>query len=199
MLILLAAGVFKSSSSYQPRPWVLDSLVSSGGSSSGLQQWYGTCLRTTDPLEILTCCEVWPATLITTTVMNSLHDHSASDPSTSNGWRIGRYKFFLIVAGVTFVYEWIPEVIAQFLQIFTFVCWIAPNNVIVNQVFGGQTGLGILPISFDWSTITGFLLSPLQTPAFVIVNVGLGLVFMTIGCAGLAYGGPEFYKYLPIR
>jgi hypothetical protein len=131
--------------------------------------------------------------------MNSLHDHSASDPSTSNGWRIGRYKFFLIVAGATFVYEWIPEVIAQFLQIFTFVCWIAPNNVVVNQVFGGQTGLGILPISFDWSTITGYLLSPLQTPAFVIVNVGMGLIFMTIGCAGLAYGGPEFYKYLPIR
>uniref|UniRef100_L2FRZ5 Small oligopeptide opt family n=1 Tax=Colletotrichum fructicola (strain Nara gc5) TaxID=1213859 RepID=L2FRZ5_COLFN len=117
---------------------------------------------------------VWPATLVTTTVMNSLHDHS------------------------TFVYEWIPEVFAQFLQIFTFVCWIAPNNVVVNQVFGGQTGLGLIPISFDWSTISGFLLSPLQTPAFAIANVGIGIIIMMLGCIGLAWGGPEFYRYLPI-
>ncbi|KAJ9133870.1 Oligopeptide transporter OPT-like protein [Pleurostoma richardsiae] len=141
---------------------------------------------------------VWPATLITTTVMYSLHDHSPSDPSTTNGWRIGRYKFFLIAALCTFVYEWIPQVFAQFLQIFTFVCWIAPNNVVVNQIFGGQTGLGLIPISFDWSTISGFLLSPLQTPAFAIANVGLGIIVMMLGCIGLAWAGPEFYRYLPI-
>ncbi|GJC83532.1 sexual differentiation process protein isp4 [Colletotrichum liriopes] len=141
---------------------------------------------------------VWPATLITTTVMHSLHDHSSSDPALTNGWRIGRYKFFLIVAAATFVYEWIPEVFAQFLQIFTFVCWIAPNNVVVNQVFGGQTGLGLIPISFDWSIISGYLLSPLQTPAFAIANVGVGIIIMLVGCVGLAWAGPEFYRYLPI-
>ena len=142
---------------------------------------------------------VWPATLISTTVTYSLHDHSPSDPAATNGWKIGRYMFFLIVAASTFCYEWIPQVMAQFLQIFTFVCWIAPENVAVNQVFGGLTGLGILPISFDWNIISGFLLSPLQTPAFAIANVGVGIIFMLIGCIGLAYAGPEYYKYLPIR
>jgi OPT family small oligopeptide transporter len=141
---------------------------------------------------------VWPATLITCTIIHSLHDHAPSDPARTNGWRIGRYKFFLLVALITYFYEWIPQVIAQFLQIFTFVCWIAPNNVIVNQVFGGQTGLGILPISFDWSVISGFLLSPLQTPAFAVMNVAAGLIFMLIGCIGLTYAGPEMYQYLPI-
>ncbi|KAM0815583.1 hypothetical protein AB5N19_01382 [Seiridium cardinale] len=141
---------------------------------------------------------VWPATLIFTTVMYSLHDHSPSNPSTSNGWRIGRYKFFLIVALCTFCYEWIPQVMATFLQVFTFVCWIAPENVVVNQVFGGQTGLGLLPISFDWSIVTGFLGSPLQTPAFAIFNVGAGILIMMIGCIGMAYAGPDFMKYLPI-
>ncbi|KAF7554266.1 hypothetical protein G7Z17_g3043 [Cylindrodendrum hubeiense] len=141
---------------------------------------------------------IWPATLVTTTVMLSLHDHSPSDPAATNGWKIGRYLFFLIVASATFVYEWIPTVIAQFLSVFTFVTWIAPQNVIVNQVFGGQTGLGILPLSFDWSTISGYLLSPLQTPAFAILNVAAGIVMMVIGCAGLAWAGPEFYRYLPI-
>ncbi|ROV88351.1 hypothetical protein VSDG_09400 [Cytospora chrysosperma] len=141
---------------------------------------------------------VWPATLIFTTVMHTLHDHSPADPGLTNGWRIGRYKFFLLVAAATFCYEWIPQVMAQFLQIFTFATWIAPNNVLVNQLLGGQTGIGLLPISFDWATITGFLLSPLQTPAFAIANVGVGIIVMMLGSIGLTYAGPEFYKYLPI-
>lgn len=141
---------------------------------------------------------VWPATLIFATVMNTLHDHSPTDPSTTNGWKIGRYKFFLIVAAATFCYEWIPQVIAQFLQLFIFACWIAPNNVLVNQLLGGQTGVGLIPISFDWSIISGFLLSPLQTPAFAIFNVGVGILLMMLGSVGLAFGGPDFYKYLPI-
>ncbi|KAH6896503.1 OPT family small oligopeptide transporter [Thelonectria olida] len=141
---------------------------------------------------------IWPATLVTTTVMNSLHDHSASDPAFTNGWKVGRYVFFLIVALSTFCYEWLPTVMAKFLSLFTFICWIAPNNVVVNQVFGGQTGLGIIPLSFDWSTISGYLYSPLQTPAFAVMNVAAGIVLMVIGCAGLAWAGPDYYRYLPI-
>ncbi|KAI1841653.1 hypothetical protein JX265_009332 [Neoarthrinium moseri] len=141
---------------------------------------------------------VWPATLIYTTVMYSLHDHSPSDPSLTNGWRIGRYKFFLLVALGCFCYEWIPQVMATFLQVFTFVCWIAPENVVVNQIFGGQTGLGLIPLSFDWSIVTGFLGSPLQTPAFALLNVAAGVVIMMLGCIGLAWAGPDFMQYLPI-
>ncbi|POR35425.1 Uncharacterized protein TPAR_04380 [Tolypocladium paradoxum] len=141
---------------------------------------------------------VWPATLITCTVMYSLHDHGRSDPSQTNGWKIGRYSFFLIVALATFVWEWFPLVIAPFLSYFMWATWIAPSNVIVNQLFGGNTGLGLIPISFDWSSVTAFLNSPLQTPAFAILNVAAGLLLTTLGAIGLAYGGPEFYKYLPL-
>ncbi|TQS31792.1 hypothetical protein Golomagni_07914, partial [Golovinomyces magnicellulatus] len=141
---------------------------------------------------------VWPANLITTTVMYSLHDHRASDPSQTNGWKIGRYRFFLIVAVATFCWQWVPQVLAQFLQLFMFPVWIAPNNVVVNQIFGGQTGLGLLPISFDWSVVTGFLLSPLQSPAFAIANVAGGIFTMVLGIIGLNWAGPEFYQYLPL-
>lgn len=141
---------------------------------------------------------VWPETLITTTVMYSLHDHRPSDPAQTNGWKVGRYKFFLIVALCTFVWQWVPQVFAIFLQLFMFPVWIAPTNVVVNQIFGGQTGLGILPISFDWSVISGFLLSPLQTPAFALANIGAGISIMFIGVIGLAWGGPEYYRYLPL-
>ncbi|PNY24300.1 Sexual differentiation process protein isp4 [Tolypocladium capitatum] len=142
---------------------------------------------------------VWPKTLITATVMHSLHNHEPADPASTNGWRIGRYKFFLIVAACVFIWEWVPQVFATCLQLFIFATWIAPNNVVVNQLFGGQTGLGLLPISFDWNTVIGFLNSPLQVPSFSLLNMALGLLICTIGTIGLAYGGPDYYKYLPIR
>jgi len=141
---------------------------------------------------------VWPATLITCTVMYSLHDHRASDPSQTNGWKIGRYSFFLLVALLTFAWEWFPLVIAPFLSYFMWATWIAPENVVINQLFGGNTGLGLIPISFDWSSVTAFLSSPLQTPAFAIGNVAVGLLLSTLGAIGLAYGGPEYYRYLPM-
>lgn len=60
----------------------------------------------------------------------------------------------MLVSAVTFCYEWIPNVMANFLvYLGTFPTWIAPNNVAVNQAFGGVTGIGILPISLDWSGV----------------------------------------------
>ena len=37
---------------------------------------------------------------------------------------------------------------------FTWVCWIAPNNVVINSLFGGVSGLGMSGISFDWVMIS---------------------------------------------
>ncbi|KAG5931379.1 hypothetical protein E4U53_001803 [Claviceps sorghi] len=141
---------------------------------------------------------VWPANLVTCTIMYSLHKHMPSDMSRTNGWKISRYRFFLLVSLSAFVYHWIPEVFAQFLSIFTFACWVAPQNVVVNQLFGAYTGLGLIPITFDWMTVSSWLNSPLQTPLFAIVNVGFGFVICILGSIGLAYAGPEYYKYLPL-
>ena len=141
---------------------------------------------------------VWPANLVTCTIMYSLHKHMPSDKSQTNGWTISRYRFFLIVSLSAFVYHWIPQVFAQFLSIFSFACWIAPQNVVVNQLFGAYTGLGLIPITFDWMSISSWLNSPLQTPLFAILNVGFGFVICIIGSIGLAYAGPEYYRYLPL-
>lgn len=64
----------------------------------------------------------------------------------------------------------IPGVLWQGLSVFAFVtckvplacfipdlCWlfflvgIRPNNVVLNQLFGGFTGLSLIPITFDWT------------------------------------------------
>lgn len=144
---------------------------------------------------------VWPNQLIPAVVISTMHHHEASDPSKTNGWKIGRYAFFLIVASVTFVYEWFPLVIAQFLSyIGLFPTWIAPNNVVVNQVFGGLTGLGLLLLSLDWSIISGFMnASPLMTPGFSLMNFLAGMVIMVVGVSGLSWAGPEFMRYLALE
>ncbi|KAG5980805.1 hypothetical protein E4U43_006699 [Claviceps pusilla] len=141
---------------------------------------------------------VWPANLVTCAVMHALHKHEGTEPASTNGWAISRYRFFLLVSVATFFYQWVPEVMAPFLQYFTFACWIAPDNVLVNQLFGHVSGLGILPITFDWLGVSSWLGSPLQTPLFAILNISLGLVICLVGTLGLAYGGPVEYKYLPL-
>jgi len=92
---------------------------------------------------------IWPQTLANTTLMYTLHDHSPSDPAHSNGWRIGRYKYFLIVFSASFVWYWFPGWIAQGLTYFAWICWIAPNNMVVNQVFGNSSGFGLVRCEFS--------------------------------------------------
>lgn len=141
---------------------------------------------------------VWPANLVTCTVMHALHTHVPADPAATGGWKMGRYSFFLVVALACFAWTWVPQVFAQFLQYFAFACWIAPRNIVVNQVFGAFTGLGIVPVTFDWLTVSSWLGSPLESPAFAIFNVAFGLFICLVGAAGLVWAGPDYYRYLPI-
>jgi hypothetical protein len=53
------------------------------------------------------------------------------------------------------------------LSVFSFVCWAAPTNVPVNQIFGIRTGLGFSVITFDWSQIS-WIGSPLMGMIFLI-------------------------------
>ena len=46
---------------------------------------------------------------------------------------------------------------------FNWVCWIAPNNVVVNNLFGTIGGLGMGLFTFDWVAISA-IGSPLVTP-----------------------------------
>lgn len=142
---------------------------------------------------------VWPATLITCTIMDGLHNHAGSDPATSNGWKMGRYTFFLIVSGATFLWSWLPNTVAPFLSYLgMFPTWIAPNNVVVNQVFGGRNNMGFIPGTLDWSSVSGFFTSPLQFPAFAVYNFLAGGLLIIIGGFGLAFSGPDFMQYLPL-
>lgn len=142
---------------------------------------------------------IFPFTLVNTSLFYALHDRSPTDPLKSNGWKISRYRFFCYVLLGSFVWYWFPGWIAQFLQAFAFVTWIKPNNVIINQLFGGVTGLSLIPITFDWTYISGYIFSPLISPWFAIANSLIGLiVFFWFTAISLHYSGYWWNAYLPI-
>ncbi|RMZ02277.1 hypothetical protein D0860_07285 [Hortaea werneckii] len=151
---------------------------------------------------------IWPANFSITTLLYALHDKSKSDPAKTNGWQISRYRFFVYVAPGSFVYYWFPGVIWQGLSVFSFVTWIKPNNATVNQLFGGFTGLSLIPLTFDWTYVTAYLQDPLLCPTFSHLNtlIGLGIfvILTTIGkwlkiLTGISYTGALYSAYLPIN
>ncbi|CAG8252999.1 unnamed protein product [Penicillium olsonii] len=142
---------------------------------------------------------IWPSTLINTALFTALHDRSLPDPKTVSGWTIGRYRMFLYVMIGAFCWYWIPGFIAPFLSIFAWVTWIKPNNVIINQLFGGATGLSLIPMTFDWTQIAGFNFSPLIAPWYAISNTLIGMViFFWIVVPGIHYSNLFYSQFLPM-
>ncbi|KJZ75800.1 hypothetical protein HIM_04957 [Hirsutella minnesotensis 3608] len=143
---------------------------------------------------------IWPADLVNCALFYTLHDHSRSDPSKTNGWTIGRYKLFLIIGCGAFCYYWFPGWIFKGLSCFSWICWIAPNNVVLNKVFGAHNGYGLMPITFDWNVVNGFLGSPLIPPFHAIANVLGGiLVFFVFISMGVHFSGTWYSDYLPVQ
>lgn len=142
---------------------------------------------------------IWPQTLINSSLFTALHDHSRPDPKTVSGWTIGKYRLFLYTMIGSFVWYFFPGYIAPFLSVFAFVTWIKPQNAVINQLFGGWTGLSLIPITFDWTQISGFNFSPLIAPWHGIANTLLGMViFYWIVTCAIHFKGLFYAEYLPI-
>lgn len=138
---------------------------------------------------------IWPGVLGNCALLNSLHSRANA---IANGWKITRLKFFMVVMICAFVWYWFPGLIFVGLSYFTWICWIAPNNVVVNQLFGMETGLGLFPLTFDWSQIA-YNTNPLLSPSWAAVNVFAGFAFFFwIVVPGLYYTNTWFTAYLPI-
>ncbi|CAM0135682.1 hypothetical protein VKS41_005340 [Umbelopsis sp. WA50703] len=116
---------------------------------------------------------VWPSNLVNISLFRSLHikDENWTGPS--------RLKWFLMVFSGMFIYYWLPGYFFQVLTYFSWVCWIKPDNVVLSQLTGAQNGLGMLAVSFDWSTITSYLLSPLIVPYWATANITVGFALIS--------------------
>lgn len=137
---------------------------------------------------------IWPGALVNAALFNTLHKNYGK----KEGSHISREKFFCIALACSFVWYWIPGYLWTGLSVFNWVCWIAPNNVVVNGLFGSMSGLGMGLLTFDWAMIS-YIGSPLVTPWWSEANttVALVVIFWVI-CPIIYYTNGFFTKFLPV-
>ncbi|KAJ7689766.1 oligopeptide transporter [Mycena rosella] len=136
---------------------------------------------------------VWPQNLVACTLLNTLH---AEDDEGAGG--MTRYRYFMLVATGSFFFFFLPGFLFEALSVFSFVCWAAPNNVPVNQMFGVSSGLGMSVITFDWTEVS-WIGSPLMVPWWAEVHVFIGFVlFFWILTPILYYTNSWSLAYFPI-
>ncbi|SCU89503.1 LANO_0D05204g1_1 [Lachancea nothofagi CBS 11611] len=144
---------------------------------------------------------VWPQTLISVSLFDSLHNTSI-DKSATNGWTMSRYKFFMIIFGGSFVWYWVPGFLFKGLSYFNVVLW-GPktrHNFVVNTIFGVESGLGALPITFDYTQVSQAMAgSVFATPYWVSANTCVSVVIFFIIILPILYFTNTWYaKYMPV-
>ncbi|KAL4079124.1 OPT oligopeptide transporter protein-domain-containing protein [Scleroderma citrinum] len=137
---------------------------------------------------------VWPQNLVTCTLLNTLH---AEDEEELGG--ISRYRYFLYVLGGAFLFFFLPGYLFQALSVFSWICWIVPNNVPVNQLFGVYSGMGMSVLTFDWTQIS-WIGSPLMFPWWAQVHIFCGFVmFFWIITPVMYYTNTWNLAYFPMN
>ncbi|KAJ7893455.1 OPT oligopeptide transporter protein-domain-containing protein [Mycena olivaceomarginata] len=137
---------------------------------------------------------IWPSALVSSALFNTLHKNYGK----RDRGHMTRERFFFIVCACSFVWYWFPGYLFTALSVFNWVCWIAPNNVTVNAVFGSLTGLGMSVITFDWSMIS-FIGSPLVTPWWSEMNTIASVIICFWFVVPIMYFKNVFFTaYLPL-
>ena len=117
---------------------------------------------------------IWPGTLMSTAMFTTMHKN---ENHKANGWTISRYKFFVFVWAGAFAWYFLPGLLMPALSYFSVLTWFAPKDVVVANLFGVASGLGLFPMTFDWAQIA-YIGSPLLTPWWAAANVVGGLVIV---------------------
>jgi hypothetical protein len=114
---------------------------------------------------------VWPSAL-PILALNRTLINSDNKRETINGWKITRYVCFLIFAAFFLVYYWIPNQFFGALRIFSWMTWIAPNNVNLAVVTGSYGGMGFNPWSSFDPNVSGS--QAMNSPFFAWVSPSVG-------------------------
>ncbi|KAL2830529.1 OPT oligopeptide transporter protein-domain-containing protein [Aspergillus cavernicola] len=139
---------------------------------------------------------IWPQVLSNAALLSTLHSKSNR---IADGWAITRLRFFLFVFVGGAIWYFIPGYLFTALSFFNFICWIVPSNVVVNQLFGQKTGLGMSMLTFDWSQVVFANQSPLLVPFWAGLNVmGSFALFYWLLVPLLYYTNTWYSAYLPL-
>ena len=138
---------------------------------------------------------IWPGTLMSAAMFSTLHKQ---ENKPANGWTISRWKFFLIVWAGSFLLYFLPGLLMPALSYFSVITWFAPKSVVIANLFGVSSGLGLFPVTFDWAQIT-YVGSPLLVPFWAAMNVIGGLTIIVWIIAPIFYYSNIHYSsYMPI-
>ncbi|KAF8151800.1 OPT oligopeptide transporter [Crassisporium funariophilum] len=117
---------------------------------------------------------IWPYNLVTCALFNTLHAQEYAGMGNRGG--LSRERFFFYAFAGSAIWYTVPGYLFQGLSYFSWVCWIVPNNIPVNQMFGYVHGMGMSLVTFDWAQIA-YIGSPLATPWWAEANILAGFVF----------------------
>ena len=106
---------------------------------------------------------IWPGVLVRCALLNAVHSNYGKKDKN----HISRQRFFYLAFTCSFVWYWVPGYLWTGLSVFNWVCWITPNNVVVNSLFGSISGLGMGLFTFDWVAISA-IGSPLVIPVCLV-------------------------------
>jgi hypothetical protein len=99
-----------------------------------------------------------------------------------------------------FVWFWFPQYIFTALSVFSWMSWIAPNNLNLNTITGFNNGLGINPWpTWDWNTLLFDNTDPLMIPFFSTFNKFVGACLAAIVIPAVWYTNTYNTGYLPIN
>ncbi|KAJ7172836.1 OPT oligopeptide transporter [Mycena crocata] len=139
---------------------------------------------------------IWPYNLVTCALFNTLHAQQYAGVGSRGGF--SRERFFYIAFACSAVWYLVPGYLFTALSYFSWVCWIKPDNIVVNQLFGVNYGLAMGMVTFDWAQIT-YIGSPLATPWWAEANIAVGFVFFFwILTPALYFSNTWYSKYMPI-
>lgn len=111
---------------------------------------------------------IWPANLVNCALFQTLHsdinENLEHDTNNKNRcWTMSRLRFFFFGFLFQFCWYWFPGYIFPVLSMFSWICMIKPDNIILSQLTG-INGLGIGAIELDWNALVSFLRSPIVVP-----------------------------------
>ncbi|XP_009600998.1 oligopeptide transporter 1-like [Nicotiana tomentosiformis] len=115
----------------------------------------------------------WPSNLVQVSLFRALHD---VEKRPKGG--LTRLQFFIVVLVSSFSYYIVPNYLFPSITALSFVCLIWKDSVTAQQIGSGLKGLGIGSFALDWSTVAGFLASPLATPGFAVMNTLVGFILI---------------------
>ncbi|CAN9190508.1 unnamed protein product [Alternaria alternata] len=138
---------------------------------------------------------IWPSTLVSTAMFTALHK---DENKPADGWTMAPRKFFKRIFLGSVAFYFLPGLLFPALSYFNVITWFAPKSVVVANLFGISSGLGLFPVTFDWAQIA-YIGSPLITPFWAAMNILGGLVMvMWIAAPIMYYKNVLYSSYMPI-